>query len=71
MHNHGHQYRALIIAEGGPTEYSEWFNTLDELQRAIGAIVRDPNKQYKYERKAVRCLSDCDVEEHLVVAGSL
>ena len=34
-HKHGHVYRAKIASHDGRVEYSEWFNTEDDLRDSM------------------------------------
>jgi hypothetical protein len=64
MHAHGEQYRARITDSSGTVEFSEWFNTEEELRLAMGKVKREPSKLYQCESMPVRCGdTGCDVEQ--------
>jgi hypothetical protein len=64
MHKHGNEYRAKIVAGNGKIEYSEWFNSVDALRKAMAMTSRDGNTQYHCESRPVRCAETaCDVDQ--------
>lgn len=72
MHNHGHIYRASVKDTNGRVEYSEWFNTQEELRNAMERTHRDDTKIYDCEGKRVRCTNpDCDADETPFFVSSL
>lgn len=72
MHNHGRVYRAKIVSDDGDTEFSDWFDTEEELGSAMQMTKRQVGKRYYCESKLVGCLDpQCDVDETIRVISSL
>ncbi len=54
-HIHGKQYRVKIVGPDGGFEFSEWFNTYEELNRAMADITKPPDRQYWFQEQDVAC----------------
>jgi len=71
-HKHGSVYRAKIASHDGRVEYSEWFNTEDDLRDSMRGTQRNIGKRYYCEVKMVPCLDPaCDVDEKPRVISTL
>ena len=71
MHNHGFQYRALVVDQDGTTQHGQWFPSETLLRDAMRWTRRDPMKNYFCERGFVRCSDACDAPETVEVLSAL
>jgi hypothetical protein len=52
---HGKEYRAKLTRKDQPTQYSDWFNTMAELQREMERITRPEGVTYVAQQRDVLC----------------
>ena len=60
--SHGKEYRAKIERQGESPEYSDWFNTFDELREAMRATYRTSDATYIAQQRDVLCEARAEKE---------